>query len=132
DRPLPVLSPANPPISRLRPGCLARGVRAAGCVVGNARESSAKTREDPSGGRLTTEDAGSLRQSLDERVPHSELKSEPTSITKTRSFFGHPWGLANLAGVEMWERFSFYGMQGLLAYYIYYSATDGGLGMSEA
>jgi POT family proton-dependent oligopeptide transporter len=65
-------------------------------------------------------------------VPQSELKSEPTSITKTRSFFGHPWGLANLAGVEMWERFSFYGMQGLLAYYIYYSATDGGLGMSEA
>ncbi|HJA62015.1 MAG TPA: peptide MFS transporter, partial [Candidatus Brevibacterium intestinavium] len=60
------------------------------------------------------------------------MKSEPTSITKTRSFFGHPWGLANLAGVEMWERFSFYGMQGLLAYYIYYSATDGGLGMSEA
>ncbi|QUL81260.1 peptide MFS transporter [Brevibacterium sp. SMBL_HHYL_HB1] len=53
-------------------------------------------------------------------------------MTKTRSFFGHPWGLANLAGVEMWERFSFYGMQGLLAYYIYYSATDGGLGMSEA
>ena len=65
-------------------------------------------------------------------MPQSELKSEPTSITKTRSFFGHPWGLANLAGVEMWERFSFYGMQGLLAYYIYYSATDGGLGMSEA
>ena len=65
-------------------------------------------------------------------MPQSELKSEQTSITKTRSFFGHPWGLANLAGVEMWERFSFYGMQGLLAYYIYYSATDGGLGMSEA
>lgn len=65
-------------------------------------------------------------------MPQSELKSEQTSNTKTRSFFGHPWGLANLAGVEMWERFSFYGMQGLLAYYIYYSATDGGLGMSEA
>lgn len=47
-------------------------------------------------------------------------------------FFGHPWGLANLAGVEMWERFSFYGMQALLAFYIYYSATDGGLGMSQA
>lgn len=65
-------------------------------------------------------------------MPESELKTEQTSTTKTRSFFGHPWGLANLAGVEMWERFSFYGMQGLLAYYIYYSATDGGLGMSEA
>ena len=48
-----------------------------------------------------------------------------------RGFFGHPWGLANLAGVEMWERFSFYGMQALLAYYIYYTATEGGLGMSE-
>ncbi|WP_343071898.1 peptide MFS transporter [Brevibacterium renqingii] len=65
-------------------------------------------------------------------MPRSELKSEQTAATKPRSFFGHPWGLANLAGVEMWERFSFYGMQGLLAYYIYYSATDGGLGMSEA
>ncbi|MCB0884158.1 MAG: peptide MFS transporter [Propionibacteriaceae bacterium] len=47
-------------------------------------------------------------------------------------FFGHPWGLANLAGVEMWERFSFYGMQSLLAFYIYYSVSDGGLGLSEA
>lgn len=40
--------------------------------------------------------------------------------------------LANLGGVEMWERFSFYGMQGLLVYYLYYSATDGGLGLTEA
>ncbi|MGO3886961.1 MAG: peptide MFS transporter [Mycetocola sp.] len=51
---------------------------------------------------------------------------------QNRGFFGHPWGLANLAGVEMWERFSFYGMQGLLAFYIYYSTTQGGLGLSEA
>lgn len=47
-------------------------------------------------------------------------------------FFGHPLGLSTLAGVEMWERFSFYGMQALLAYYIYFAATDGGLGYSEA
>ena len=32
----------------------------------------------------------------------------------------------------MWERFSFYGMQSLLAFYIYYSVSDGGLGLSEA
>ena len=50
---------------------------------------------------------------------------------RSRGFFGHPWGLANLAGVEMWERFSFYGMQALLAYYLYYSVTDGGLGLSQ-
>ena len=49
-----------------------------------------------------------------------------------RTFFGHPWGLANLAGVEMWERFSFYGMQAILVYYLYYSVTDGGLGLPES
>jgi POT family proton-dependent oligopeptide transporter len=47
-------------------------------------------------------------------------------------FFGHPWGLANLAGVELWERFSFYGMQGILIYYLYYRAGQGGLGLSQA
>ncbi|MCG7291311.1 peptide MFS transporter [Corynebacterium afermentans] len=48
-----------------------------------------------------------------------------------RKFFGQPWGLANLFGIELWERFSFYGMQALLAYYMYYSATEGGLGIDE-
>lgn len=46
-------------------------------------------------------------------------------------FFGHPVGLANLFGVELWERFSFYGMVGILAYYLYYSVSRGGLGMPE-
>ena len=40
--------------------------------------------------------------------------------------------LANLFGVEMWERFSFYGMQGILLIYLYYSAARGGLGLDEA
>ncbi|MEV4319453.1 peptide MFS transporter [Actinocrispum sp. NPDC049592] len=48
-----------------------------------------------------------------------------------RGFFGHPRGLANLFGTEMWERFSFYGMQAILAFYLYYSVTDGGLGLSK-
>lgn len=48
------------------------------------------------------------------------------------AFFGHPRGLANLFGMEMWERFSFYGMQGILTIYLYYSAAEGGLGLSEA
>ncbi len=29
-------------------------------------------------------------------------------------FFGQPWSLVHLFGVETWERFSFYGMQGIL------------------
>ena len=31
----------------------------------------------------------------------------------------------------MWERFSFYGMQGILVIYLYYSASQGGLGIDE-
>nr|WP_202888267.1 oligopeptide:H+ symporter [Kribbella solani] len=34
-------------------------------------------------------------------------------------------------GVELWERFSFYGMQGILLIYLYYSADRGGLGIDE-
>jgi len=46
-------------------------------------------------------------------------------------FFGQPWALAHLFGVEMWERFSFYGMQGILLIYLYYSVTEGGLGLDK-
>lgn len=35
-----------------------------------------------------------------------------------RAFFGHPRGLAYLAFTEAWERFSFYGMSGLLLLYM--------------
>ncbi|HXL61082.1 MAG TPA: oligopeptide:H+ symporter [Mycobacterium sp.] len=44
-----------------------------------------------------------------------------------RTLFGHPVGLAVLFGVELWERFSFYGMLTILGYYLYYSVTEGGL-----
>lgn len=37
---------------------------------------------------------------------------------KDTSFFGHPKGLAILFLTEMWERFSFYGMRGLLLLYL--------------
>ena len=49
-----------------------------------------------------------------------------------RTIFGHPIGLTNLFGVELWERFSFYGMLTILAYYLYYSLERGGLGLPEA
>ena len=44
-----------------------------------------------------------------------------------RTLFGHPVGLANLFGVEPWERFSFYEMLSILGYCLYYSVTEGGL-----
>ena len=65
-------------------------------------------------------------------------KTEPSaqaahsSAAKGKTFLGQPWGLANLFGVEMWERFSFYGMQAILAFYMYYQVSEGGLGMDKA
>lgn len=49
----------------------------------------------------------------------------------SHGFFGQPRALANIFGVEMWERFSFYGMQGILLIYLYYSVEDGGLGIDQ-
>lgn len=37
-----------------------------------------------------------------------------------------------LVGVETWERFSYYGMQAIMAYYLYDTAVNGGLGLSTA
>lgn len=48
-----------------------------------------------------------------------------------RTFLGHPLALVNLFGVELWERFSFYGMLTILGYYLYYSASHGGLGLPQ-
>ncbi|MGH3589227.1 MAG: peptide MFS transporter, partial [Pseudonocardia sp.] len=49
-----------------------------------------------------------------------------------RTVFGHPIGLTNLFGVELWERFSYYGMLTILVYYLYYSLEEGGLGLPQA
>ncbi|UYZ63925.1 peptide MFS transporter [Hymenobacter weizhouensis] len=45
---------------------------------------------------------------------------------------GHPPGLYLLFFTEMWERFSYYGMRGLLVLYLTKTALEGGLGIPEA
>jgi len=57
--------------------------------------------------------------------------STSTEVQQDTRFFGHPRGLANLFGVEMWERFSFYGMLGILPIYLYYRIDQGGLGLAQ-
>ncbi|MGJ8525271.1 Di-/tripeptide transporter [Halomonadaceae bacterium LMG 33818] len=47
------------------------------------------------------------------------------------SFLGHPRALLTLCSIEIWERFSFYGMQGILLIYMYYSVAHGGLGIDQ-
>jgi proton-dependent oligopeptide transporter, POT family len=48
-----------------------------------------------------------------------------------RTFFGQPWELSTPFAVELWERFSFYGMQGILLIYLYYTVSQGGLAVPQ-
>jgi proton-dependent oligopeptide transporter, POT family len=50
---------------------------------------------------------------------------------RERTFLGHPIQLGTLFGVEMWERFSFYGMQGMLLLYMSYEVARDGLGIDQ-
>ncbi|MDC1104732.1 peptide MFS transporter, partial [Polaribacter sp.] len=54
-------------------------------------------------------------------------------LTHQKELFGHPVGLYVLFFTEMWERFSYYGMRGILVLYVASSATaiDPGLGWTN-
>ncbi|MFE3902423.1 peptide MFS transporter [Streptomyces sp. NPDC059153] len=45
------------------------------------------------------------------------------------AFFGQPRGLMTLSGLEVWERFSFLGMQAILVLYFADTVAHGGMGM---
>ncbi len=74
-----------------------------------------------------------------ERTRRSSLEpmsaqTDPAEVdesTTDRRFFGQPRALAHIFGVEMWERFSFYGMQAILLIYMYHSVAEGGLGIDQ-
>ncbi|MFQ5768670.1 MAG: peptide MFS transporter, partial [Acidobacteriota bacterium] len=54
-------------------------------------------------------------------------------MARDKQFMGHPRGLATLFFTELWERFSYYGMRGLLLLYMTDKARGGmGLGVGEA
>lgn len=48
----------------------------------------------------------------------------------TQAFSGHPRGVYLIAVVEVWERFSFYGMRSLLVLFLIAPAATGGFGWS--
>ncbi len=56
------------------------------------------------------------------------------NLPRQTGFFGHPAGLRTLFFVELWERFSYYGMRALLILFMTAPIVSGGLGMpaSEA
>ncbi|REG89913.1 peptide MFS transporter [Winogradskyella sediminis] len=59
--------------------------------------------------------------------------STTAKLAHQKELFGHPVGLFILFFTEMWERFSYYGMRGILVLYMATSATaiDPGLGWSN-
>jgi len=57
--------------------------------------------------------------------------SGTTAPERKRTFFGQPFELSTPFAVELWERFSFYGMQGIVLLYMYYTLADGGLGIDK-
>ncbi len=52
-------------------------------------------------------------------------------MSDTKMIWGHPRGLATLFFTEMWERFSYYGMRGLLILFMTTAAVEGGLGFDD-
>ncbi|EWT02379.1 diguanylate cyclase [Intrasporangium oryzae NRRL B-24470] len=56
----------------------------------------------------------------------------PRSSAADRGFLGHPTGLSTLFFVELWERFSYYGMRAILLYFLVDTAANGGLGIAES
>lgn len=66
-----------------------------------------------------------------EVAEHDTPAARSIAAGDNRSFVGHPAGLGSLFGVEMLERFSFYGMKAILLYYLYYAVTEGGLAIAK-
>jgi POT family proton-dependent oligopeptide transporter len=55
---------------------------------------------------------------MDRSLPVLDDADRPVPLTNFERRFGHPPGLAILFLSEMWERFSYYGMRGLLKLYM--------------
>lgn len=58
--------------------------------------------------------------------------ASPGTPGTEKTFFGHPRGMATLFMTEMWERFSWYGMRGILVLYLIAGVLDGPLAGREA
>ncbi|MFE6484889.1 peptide MFS transporter [Streptomyces sp. NPDC057757] len=69
-----------------------------------------------------------MSRSTVETAPGDEPAPPPGD---DHAFFGQPRGLLTLSGLEVWERFSFLGMQATLVLYFADTVAHGGMGMSS-
>ena len=54
-----------------------------------------------------------------------------SNIAAEKTWLGHPRGLSTLFFTELWERFSYYGMRGILILYMTNETIKGGMGDSS-
>ncbi|MGW2340041.1 peptide MFS transporter [Streptomyces sp. NPDC001661] len=57
---------------------------------------------------------------------HQDTHQDPGETPSLRR------GLWSMAFTELWERYSFYGLQGILSFYLLYKVADGGLALDPA
>ena len=94
----------------------------------------AQSTSDPMSGPATTvddledDDFAQPGRLISSRWRPRSLRTTPSR--EDRGLFGHPRGLPWMLNVEMWERFSYYGMRAILLYFITDTAANGGLGLS--
>ncbi|MFJ6849279.1 peptide MFS transporter [Streptomyces sp. NPDC091271] len=64
-------------------------------------------------------------------MSHAPTGTEPAQPPPgdDHAFFGQPRGLMTLSGLEVWERFSFLGMQAILVLFFADTVSAGGMGM---
>lgn len=65
-------------------------------------------------------------------IPPASIAGAYVPSRADRRFFGHPAGLGWLFQVEMWERFSYYGMRAILLYFLIDTFANGGLELPKA
>ena len=75
------------------------------------------------------DDVAQAERLISSRWRPATLRTTPSK--EDRGLFGHPRGLPWMLNVEMWERFSYYGMRAILLYFITDTVANGGLGLSE-
>jgi POT family proton-dependent oligopeptide transporter len=69
-------------------------------------------------------------QSTQRDLPGATLP--PDHVPGATEFFGHPRGLHTLFFLELWERFSYYGMRAILVLFMVAALDAGGMGLPDA
>src|SRR5207244_7944041 len=79
---------------------------------------------------VQTAATGSPRQK-NPRPVMNQVADATAAAAPARTIFGQPRGLATLFLTEMWERFTYYGMRGVLILFMVAAVSHGGLGLDD-